>query len=110
MPFENGEHWRPLAPDKRGRHPTFASAVDAAISELMIPRGGFLDVVCDEWRRLFPNLPARPGRYAGGVLFVYVRSSADMFVLRPRLKAISARLAAIPGSPARLKLRLEVHS
>ena len=60
MAFENGEDWRPISPEKRGRHKTAASAFDAAFKELMSERNEFFDSLVDRWKELFPSLPARP--------------------------------------------------
>jgi len=109
VPFENGEFWHPEAPDQRGRHKTLVSAVDAALKDLLAEKSAFYDSLCDNWKRLFPDLPARPGRYSEGTVFVYVKNAPTSFVVRPRLRAIKARLAQLPGAPKNLDLKLEIH-
>ena len=56
-------------------------------------------------------MPARPGRYRDGRLFLYVGTSGLVFSLRPKLAKIKKRLLALPGAHAarRLSLHLEVH-
>ena len=109
MAFENGVNWRPKEPDKRGRHATVSSALDAAFKDLTTERSAFFDSLADRWAVLFPDLPARPGRYEAGKIFVYVRNASTAFLVRPRLRAVAAKLAALPGAPKRIDLRLEQH-
>ncbi|MBO7683469.1 MAG: hypothetical protein J6T51_01945 [Kiritimatiellae bacterium] len=110
MAFENGVNWRPLAPDKRGLHGTFASAVDAAARDMLAEHDPFFDSLADRWGGLFPALPATPGRYEDGKIFLYVRNAAASYMVRPRLRAVAARLARLPGAPKRVNLRLEIHA
>ncbi|MBR2838504.1 MAG: hypothetical protein IKE55_06965 [Kiritimatiellae bacterium] len=110
MAFENGVDWKPIAPDQRGRHETLRSALDAAFKDLMTERNEFFDSLVDNWSRLFPSLPAVPGRYEDGKIFVYVRNAPTSFAVRPRLRAVAARLARLPGAPKRIDLRLEIHA
>ena len=70
MPFENGVYWKPLAPQERGRHSTFAAAVSAAFSALSVERNSFFDAVANDWAKLFPSIAARPGRYEDGKFFI----------------------------------------
>ena len=109
MPFENGVNWQPIDPDKRGLHKTTASAFDAAFKELTTEKNEFFDSLVDNWRELFPGIPARPGRYEDGKIFVYVRNAPTAYLVRPRLKAMAARLAKLPGAPQKIDLRLEQH-
>lgn len=110
MPFENGVYWSPKEPEKRGRHQTFGSAVDAAFSDLITEKNDFFDSLADRWETIFPDLPAYPGRYEDGKIFIYVRNAPTSFVVRPKLRAIAKRLAALPGAPKRIDLRLEIHA
>ena len=109
MAFENGVNWKPVDPDKRGRHKTIASAFDAAFKDLTVEKNAFFDSLVDNWRTLFPNLPARPGRYEDGKIFVYVKNAPTAFLVRPKLRAIAAKLATLPGAPKKVDLRLEQH-
>ncbi len=110
MPFENGVNWRPRDPDKRGRHKTTASAFEAAFKELTTEKNAFYDSLVDKWKAIFPDLPARPGRYEDGKIFIYVKNAPTAFLVRPRLKAIATRLKMLPGAPAKIDLRLEQHA
>ena len=110
MAFENGVNWRPVAPDKRGRHKTTASAFDAAFKDLTTEKNPFFDSLCDNWKTLYPTLPAKPGRYEDGKIFIYVRNAPTSFVVRPKLRSIAARLAQLPGAPKKVDLKLEIHS
>ena len=109
MAFENGVNWKPVDPDKRGRHKTIASAFDAAFKDLTVEKNAFFDSLVDNWRAIFPDLPARPGRYEDGKIFVYVKNAPTAFLVRPKLRAIAAKLATLPGAPKKIDLRLEQH-
>ena len=86
------------------------SVLDAIVDSLVAVREPFFDVVCENWTRLFPDVPARPGRMREGRLFLYVRTSGILFTLRPKLAAMKRKILALPGAPAarRLSLHLEV--
>lgn len=109
MPFENGVEWKPVDPQLRGRHATFDSALAAAFADLTTLHSPFHDALADNWRRLFPDLPARPGRCEDNRIYLYVRNPPTLFLMRPKLPAIRRKLAELPGAPARLEVRLEVH-
>ena len=109
MAFENGVNWKPVDPDKRGRHKTTASAFEAAFKDLTTEKNDFFDSLVDNWKALFPALPARPGRYEDGKIFVYVKNASTAFLVRPKLRAIAAKLATLPGAPKKIDLRLEQH-
>lgn len=99
--------------DQRGRHASFGSALGAAVSEvrgLLAERNDFFDSLADRWDALFPTLPARPGRYEDGKIFVYVRSAPLLFATRPKLRQIARTLAGLPGAPKKIDLRLEIHA
>ena len=110
MTDDRNLYGKAIDPHLRGRHKTLSSALDAAFSELTTEHNEFFDSLVDNWRRLFPDQPARPGRYDGGVIVIYVRNAPTLFLMRPRLPAIRRRLAELPGAPKRLSLRLEAHS
>ena len=101
---------RAIEPDKRGRHKTFSSAIGAAFSDLTVERNAFFDSLADNWRRLFPDQPARPGRYEDGKIFLYVKNAPTLFLMRPRLPMIRRKLATLPGAPKKIDLRLEAHA
>lgn len=110
MAFENGVNWRPLAPNERGRHATFNKALEAAIHDLTTERNDFFDSLCDNWVRIFPDLPAKPGKYVDGKIFIFVRNASTSFMIRPKLRKIAAQLSRLPGAPKHIDLRLEIHA
>lgn len=95
---------------ERGRHATFQSALDAVFAKLTRETNPFYDRICAEWPTLFPDLAVRPGRFEGGIIFLYVRSAAALFAMRPKLRQIKSRLLALPGAPKKLEMRLEAHA
>ncbi len=99
-----------IEPERRGRHKTFVSAINATFPELIEERNDFFDSLADNWKRLFPDVPARPGRYEDGKIFIYVKNAPTLFLMRPRLATIKRRLAALPGAPRKIDLRLEAHA
>ena len=96
--------------DQRGRHPTTSSAIDAALKELLVEQDPFFYSLCDNWRRLFPKLPAHPGRHEDGKIFIYVKNAPLSFTIRPKLRAIAAELSKLPNAPKKLNLKVEIHS
>jgi hypothetical protein len=109
MAFEDGVDWEPAEPQKRGRHKTFASALDAVVSDILTERNDFFDSLSDRWPSLFPGLAAKPGRYDGGKMFLYVKSAPALFATRPKLPAVKRALAKLPGAPKSINLVLEIH-
>jgi len=101
---------RAVGLDERGRHKTVATAFDAALKDLLTERNPFFDSLADNWKTIFPTLPAWPGRYEDGLIFIYVKNAPTSFVVRPKLRAIAAQLAKLPGAPDRIDLRLEIHA
>lgn len=96
--------------EERGRHAVFSSALDAALKDLITEKNDFFDLVTLKWGALFPNLPIRPGRYQGGIIFLYVRSAPMLFAMRPKLTMIKAKLKELPGAPAKLTVKLEARA
>ena len=107
---DNNLYGRAVGPNERGRHKTTASAVDAALKDLLTEKNDFFDSLCDNWKALFPDLPAKPGRYADGTIFIYVKNAPTSFAVRPKLRAIKAKLAALAGAPKKIDLKLEIHA
>lgn len=105
-----GERWHAYGLNERGRHKTMSSALEAAFRDLVTEKNVFFDSVADNWKRLFPDLPIKPGRYEGGDIYLYVRSAPASFALRPKLPMIKRRLAELPGAPKRINLKLEIRS
>ena len=94
--------------DQRGRHQNFSSALDAALKDLLTEKNDFFDLLADRWQTLFPGSLATPGRYENGYIFLYVKNSAHLFMMRPKLRSITERLSELPGAPKNLKLKLEI--
>ena len=109
MVDDNNLYGTAIGLNERGRHKTIASAFDAAFKDLTTEKNPFFDSLVDNWRMLFPGLPARPGRYEDGKIFIYVKNAPTAFQVRPRLRAIAAKLATLPGAPKRIDLRMEQH-
>ena len=106
---DNNLYGKAYGLEERGRHKTVASAFDAAFKDLTTEKNAFFDSLCDNWKTIYPDLPAKPGRYEDGKIFIYVRNAPTAFLVRPRLRAIAAKLAALPGAPKKIDLRLEQH-
>lgn len=94
--------------------PRVGALMDGLLGDLLTEKSAFFDAVCAQWKTLFPDLPARPGRYQDGRLFIYVRTAGQLFALRPKLPKIKKALlplrAADPNAPKRFTLHLEIHS
>lgn len=96
--------------DQRGKHQVFGSALDAAFQDLIKEENPFFDAVATAWPKLFPNLPARPGRSDSGTIVLYAKSAPILFMMRQHLSRIKAALKTLPKAPKRLNVRLEVHA
>lgn len=95
---------------ERGRYATFGKALEAAVKDLLTEKNEFFDSLADRWPVLFPNLPVQPGRYEGGIIFLYVRTAPLLFAMRSKLPMIKAKLKTLPGAPKKLELRLEARA
>lgn len=107
---DNNLYGRATGLNQRGKYVTFSKALDAAFKELTTENNDFFNSLADLWPTLFPDLAVRPGRYEGGIIFLYVRSAAALFAMRPKLKMIKAKLATLPNAPKKLELRLEARA
>lgn len=94
------------------RHPTprVGSLMDGLVSDLLQTKSAFFDAVCEQWESLCPDSPMRPGRFQDGHLFLYVKTSGQLFAQRSRLPKIKKQLLPLPGAPKRLNLHLEIHA
>ncbi len=86
------------------------SAIDAMLASMGCEKNPFFDAVCEKWDALFPDLPARPGRYEDRCLYLFVRSPAVNFAVRPKLPAVKRALARLEGAPRRFDVRLEIRA
>ena len=109
MAFENGVNWRPLEPQRRGRHSSFASAVEASFKNLSYVPDSFFGALTEKWSELFPGFSAKPGRREDNKLFLYVKSAPQLFSIRSKVPAVKRKLSALPGAPRRLEVYLEIH-
>ena len=89
--------------------PSMGKLMDNLLANLLIEKSPFFDQVCEQWPTLFPDSIAKPGRWQDGRLFLYVRTSGQLFSLRPKLTKIKKALAALPTAPKRFSVHLEIH-
>lgn len=89
--------------------------MDSLVADLIKERNPFFDEVCARWWELFPGLSARPGKWvsgntqaSGGKLFLKVGSAAGSFAIRPKLRDIHKRLAALPSAPKHFTIHVEI--
>ena len=89
--------------------PSMSSLMDNLLNDLLIEKSPFFDQVCEQWTTLFPDCVAKPGRWQDGRLFLYVRTSGQLFGMRSKLPKIKKALAALPAAPKRFSVNLEIH-
>lgn len=107
---DNNLYGKAYGLNERGRHQTTASAFEAALKDMLRQKNGFFDTLADHWMELFPGIPARPGRYEDGKIFIYVRTAPLLFMMRPKLRMMTKKLSELPDAPAKIELRLEIHA
>ena len=102
-------------PSHRSPVPLAGDFMDSLVEDLVRDRSPFFDEVARNWKGLFPDLPARPGKWVSGAtqkspgkLFLEVGSAPTLFSMRPKLPAIKRRLAALPSAPERFSVHLEI--
>lgn len=112
MAFAGEERFPVYGLESRGRHATFSSAVAAAGGELeeLIASHPFDRTIAENFKRLFPNVPAWPGKYDpdSGYFQIMVKNSAGMFFLKPQLRKMTAALKELPGCPKGFKVALQI--
>lgn len=96
--------------ETRVKVPRVGSLLDTLVSELTEKKEPFFDTVLENWPKICPDFPGRPGRFQDNRLVLYVRTSGLVFSLRPRLAKIRKLVAALPGAPRRFTVHLEVHA
>ena len=89
--------------------PNMGSLMDGILANLLIEKSPFFDEVCEKWTQMFPDCVAKPGRWQDGRLFLYVRTSGQLFGMRSKLPKIKKALAALPEAPKRFVVNLEIH-
>ena len=84
-------------------------AIDALTRELYRDEPRFFDQLRERWTELFPDCPARPGRWQEGKLVLHVATAGQSFALRPKLPAMKRRILALDGAPkGRFALLVEI--
>ena len=106
--FEN-VYGKAYGVNERGHHATFSSALEKSLKDLLTVHDSFYDSLADQWSRIFPKLPARPGKFEDGVIFLYVKTAALSFMVRPKLRQIEKKLAELPGAPKKVQVKLLIH-
>lgn len=89
--------------------PSMGKLMDGLLATLLAEKSPFFDQVCERWQALFPDITAKPGRWQDGRLFLYVRTSGQLFGMRPKLAKIKKALATLPTAPKRFTVHLEIH-
>jgi hypothetical protein len=96
--------------DTRVPMPSMGRLMDGLLASMLIEKSPFFDEVCEKWMELFPDSAAKPGRWQDGRLFLYVRTSGQLFGMRTKLPKIKKALAALPTAPRRFSVNLEIHA
>ena len=110
MPYFDGWKCPEYGLDRRGRFDTFAAAVEAVGKNMLTERNPFFRLLADHWYELFPRSAMRPWKYENGIIFLAVRNAPALYANRGKLKAVKARLAALPNAPKDLRLALRIHN
>ena len=98
------------APETRTPVIRLADLLSKANEQIMTVRSEFFDVISDDWKNLFPGLPAFPGRYEQDRLILYVKSAPLLFEVRRRLRTIKKKLLEINSAPRNLAISIEIRS
>lgn len=88
--------------------PSMGKLMEGILASLLVEKSPFFDQVCEKWTELFPDCVAKPGRWQDGRLFLYVRTSGQLFGLRTKLPKIKKTLATLPTAPKRFTVGLEI--
>ena len=89
--------------------PSMGNLMDGILAKLLVEKSPFFDEVCEKWPALFPDCIAKPGRWQDGRLFLYVRTSGQLFGMRTKLPKMKKLIATLPTAPKRFSLNLEIH-
>lgn len=95
--------------ETRIKVPRVGMMLQSLVEQMTEVHEPFYDTVCDNWAKLCPDFPGKPGRFREGRLFLYVRTSGMVFSLRSKLPKIKKLLMTLPGAPKRFTVHLEVH-
>ena len=102
------ERYYPKEPENRGLYSTFPSALEKAFSNLLVEKNSFFDTVCEKWDALFPDLPAKPDRFEGGIIFLTVKNSPTLFAMQSKKAMIKRSLMALPDAPKKMVVKFEI--
>ena len=89
--------------------PGIGKLMDDLLASMLVEKSPFFDQVCEKWMELFPDCVAKPGRWQDGRLFLYVRTSGQLFGMRTKLPKMKRLLAALPTAPKRFSVNPEIH-
>ena len=88
----------------------FDSVLESVKRDMYKDEAKFFDTLREQWDAVFPNCPAKPGRWQEGKLVLYVTNAGQSFALRPKLPAMKKKILAIEGAPkGRFVLLVEIH-
>ena len=89
--------------------------VESLVADLVRDRSPFFDEVVRKWKELFPELPAKPGKWVSGAtqkspgkIFLEVKSAPALFAMRPKLPSVKRKLATLASAPERFSVHLEI--
>ena len=89
----------------------FDAVMESVARDMYREETRFFDILRERWDALFPNCPARPGRWQEGKLVLYVSTAGQSFAMRPKLPAMKKKIIALEGAPkGRLALLVEIHA
>lgn len=101
-------------PETRRDAEPFSAIIEKTLKSLKIEASPWLDELSQAWPQLVPPEVAkvsRPGKWDGGILYVYVTSSVQLFELRRQhLKHIEQAVRAFAGDERVKHVRLMVNS
>ncbi|MCQ2391012.1 MAG: hypothetical protein MJ240_06290 [Kiritimatiellae bacterium] len=91
---------------------TFDAVLESFSKDIFKAENRFFDDVLEQWDTLFPNCPARPGRWAApNRLILYVATAGQSFAMRPKLPAITRTLKTLPSAPKeRFSVIVQIHA
>lgn len=98
------------APSGRVKVRTAGSLMQQIVDGLLVEKSPFFDEICAKWNEMFPDSIARPGRFQNGRVFLYVRTSGQLFALRSSLREFRRKLSALASAPKRFSVHLEIHA
>jgi len=101
-------------PETRQEAEPFSALIERTLKRLNIAESPWLDELAQAWPRLVPSEVAqvsRPGKWADGILYIYVTSSPKLFELRrSSMKRIEQAVRAFAGDDRVKHVRLMVNA